>query len=218
MQIYRQPCSICEPLPSRVVLITGLSNPACCCLHPQLRSFLDSLSFPAEQKVSKNFPFTECLTATSMESSGWNQPKCGDVSIIRASLSNAYQFTFTYGSREFARQAVLHWRQLRQLSGRLLVITGSCGLDLVERLEEQTGWGGHPIENGRTLRVLALGPVARKSRLPVVTAIQGQRDWISKVFYRQAKTSIAKVGHMDYWTSDRIKEMANQWLVDNTSV
>ncbi len=218
MQIYRQPCTICEPLPCRVVLITGLSNPACCCLHPQLRRFLDSLHVPTEQKVYKNFPFTDCLSTTATKSNGWHRPECGGVSIVRASLSNGYQFGWFYGSRAFKQRAVSHWRQMRDLSSRLLVITGSCGLDLVERLEEIIGSEAGTVGNAKVLRVLALGPVVRKSRLSIVTAVQGQRDWISKVFYRQSNTSVANVGHMDYWISDQIKEMANQWLVDNTSV
>lgn len=212
MQIYRQPARPYALADCRVALITGLSNRRCCCLHPQLQNFLQRLEVAEECKLYQNFPFAKCLKAAPVETS---EPRdhCGEVPLWAACWANAQQYGRVFRSQNFLADAAPHWDGLRLATRKLLVVTGSCGLDLVRRLEFSLDLARRPF----TLRVLALGPVAKPPAWEGVTVVQGSRDWITRMIYGQGEIVVPDVGHMDYWINANVQEIAQRWLADNIS-
>jgi len=181
----------------KVVLLSGLSDPATCALSAVQRQFLAALRVPETWKVYWNFPYVPCPESRPLPPPLW-----------RASWHNLRQFVLA-SRQAYRRAARRHWEALRSSTEDLVVIALSCGLEIVNACLSDVG--GCP-----RVRLVALGPVAwRIPRIPHVL-IQGERDYISKVFFRKVDMVLPGVGHLAYFQHPRVLHFVNEYLCGNT--
>ncbi|MEA2337706.1 MAG: hypothetical protein QOE82_1713, partial [Thermoanaerobaculia bacterium] len=102
----------------KVVLLSGLADPGTCALSPIQRRFLDAIDAPAESKVYLNFPYVSS-TRPRVHPPLW-----------LASIRNYAQF-LRASKPAYRDRARLHWRALLESTESLVVITGSCGLEIL---------------------------------------------------------------------------------------
>lgn len=175
----------------KVVLLSGLSDPASTALSRSQQAFLDRLDLPAANRVDANFPY---LPADRREQRA--------VPIVVASWRNFRQF------REAARppyrdRATMHWDALARSCDGLLVITLSCGLEILNACLQ----AGH---RPRAIDVVALGPVAW-GRPPVShLLVRGERDRIANPWFRECDLRLPGVGHLDYLQSPAVLELVRE--------
>jgi hypothetical protein len=182
----------------KIVIVTGLSDPNSCRLTEAQLSLINLPALPPDSVVTENFPFVQ-QPEGSMSSR----------SLAQASLANGLQFfrTWTAGYRNLA---AVHWASLLQSVDHLLVVAGSCGIQLVTSCPAIQ-------QAADKVRLLALGPVGtRQPRLSTVL-VQGQRDWLSRSFFPRPDLIVARVGHLDYWENSLVRELVDQWLRDRIS-
>ncbi len=187
--IISQPPLIHPMTPAKVVLLSGLSDPANCGLSEIQRHFLGSLQIPESWKVYWNFPYVPGPHR-------WRPPP-----LWLASMRNLRQFVLAScpGYRDAARR---HWRALADSAGRLLVITLSCGLEIINHCLG-------PADASRSLHILALGPVAWRTPAVAHTLVQGSQDFVSRLFFRKSQVRVDGIGHLNYLQHERIWNLAN---------
>jgi hypothetical protein len=176
--------------PLKVVLLSGLSDPSTCALSAAQTRFLASLAAPEESKIYWNFPY--------LPSPGARR----DPPLWLASLRNLRQFL--QASRPAYRA---HWHALAASAESLVVITGSCGLEIFNHCLE----AGDPVGH-----LFALGPVARARPAVPHTLVQGTRDPFSRVFFRKCDVELPGVGHMTYLGDSRVQRLVNDYLCSST--
>lgn len=168
-------------LPLQIAFLTGQSDPCGSALSPKQEAFLDALPAPDDWKVRVNFPYPEVT------------PPHRPAPLLRASWSNSRQFLVSRRS-SFRAQ---HQPPLLALLGRAertLLLTGSCGLELLANLDL-------PARDLGRLHVFAYGPVAWRRPACDLRQVRGRRDWVSRILSRVAPgSSDAWVagGHLDY--------------------
>ncbi|HVR39186.1 MAG TPA: hypothetical protein VMU84_08815 [Thermoanaerobaculia bacterium] len=174
----------------KVVWLSGLSDPATCALSAKQERFLDALDVPHESKIYWNFPYVPSTQA----------PR--EVPLWLASLRNAHQFISA--SRPAYRNAARrHWRALADSTDALFVITGSCGLEILNHCIDET-------DADRIVRVIALGPVARTRPNVPCTLVRGTNDPISKFYFPDCDVVLHGAGHMSYLDDPRVVQLVNQ--------
>ncbi|MEO8268345.1 MAG: hypothetical protein ABI557_01420 [Aureliella sp.] len=155
--------------------------------------------------VTCNFPFVSC------QSSRVGHRR--QVSLPMASLNNGWQYLQS-GRSSYRRLALRHWEPLLNSTEQLLLVTGSCGLQLaLEGLQVTSA------ELDR-VQVLALGPVANQARARSsmhLLTIQGERDWLSRHFF-SADVLVPGVGHLEYWSNECVHKVATDWVLNKISV
>jgi hypothetical protein len=176
----------------KLVFISGLSDPTTCALSEQQRRFLASLAMEESAKVYANFPFFPCADRPYRMPPLW-----------LASWRNFQAFRRAC-SEKYLRLASPHWQALRASSDELLVVTLSCGLEIVNRLHERNP--GPPLE------VVALGPVAWRRPTGTHTLVQGSWDWISARFFAAPDVTISGLGHMSYLADCRVMALIQERL------
>lgn len=177
--------------PLKVVLLTGLSDPTTCALSAAQTRFMASLAAPETAKIYWNFPY--------LPSSQTRR----DPPLWLASIRNFRQFF--QASRPVYRE---HWRALAASAESLVVITGSCGLEIFNHCREARDPVGH---------VFALGPVARARPAVPHTLVRGTRDPFPRVFFRKCDVELSGVGHMNYLDDSRVQRLINDYLCSSTS-
>ena len=196
MSLLRNPPANHPPSDVKVAIVTGLSNPRSTRLSAVQHTFLDTLPVPEPYKVRSNFPFVET-----------RRPK-HEPSLLAASWNNGYQFASSL-RRRFRKEAKPHWQALCDSTDRLLIITGSCGQQLIDALED--------CDRLPNVAVLALGPVRLRSSRFVATKILGSRDWIARWFTPNCDHLVPGVGHLDYWKHETVIGIATTWTQNNLS-
>jgi hypothetical protein len=189
---------------SKVVLLSGLADPATCALSPIQRRFLDAIDAPAESKVYWNFPYVPST-----------RPRAHPP-LWLASIRNYAQF-LRASKPAYRDRARVHWRALLESTESLVVITGSCGLEILNHCVED---GDDCVDGGsagRIAHVFALGPVARARPNAPHTIVQGTRDPITKLYFRSGDVALPGVGHMKYLEDSRALELVNTFLCNSTS-
>lgn len=222
MKILRNPPATHLFTPVKIAIVTGLSDPCHCRLSPCQWDLLQRLDVPEEWKIYQNFPFVGSETdansppatpqTTRERTSDYSAASSSNtlVSLVRASLANGCQF----GESHFAHYrmaAAPHWNALRQSTEQLLLITGSCGLQLA-----YAGLDALSPKHAE-VRILALGPVAFHRPNCSVTSIQGTHDYISRIFLRKADQKVKRLAHLEYWQNAEVREMIRRWLFNNIS-
>jgi hypothetical protein len=158
--------------------ITGHSVPGCTGLSSQQRDFQRATGITAERWIPYNFPWVET----------WPFPE--PVPLIEASISNVRHYlasrrkAFTLAHRDSVSQ-------LLAPHDKILLLAGSCGLELFNNLELP------PVLRQR-IHLFAYGPVSRKT--PEVASyclVQGQRDWLSRVHHSRVHHRFA-CRHLEY--------------------
>ena len=176
----------------RVAILTGRADPARTGLAPVQAAFLAAVTPSDAEALDTGFPF---LPQALPE---------GPVPLPLAAWRNARQW------RAARRGTIAHGDRIGALlraSGRLAIVTASCGLDILAAC-----WPG-PAP--RTTLVLALGPVTRdRPHLPgarVVTLV-GRRDLISRAMHRAPTDHAPPCGHMGYWTCPETRTLVADLL------
>lgn len=196
--IYAQASVEYPYTPVKLVFLTGLSNPANCKLSDVQEEFMASLEFPESWKVYRNFPWTDGKDE-------WLSPP-----LWRASFHNGWQFLLA-STPLFRRIASSHWHNMLRSTEHLLVIAGSCGLQIANCLLAS------PMSCRTQINLLGIGPVAW--RIPRINYrfIQSNNDYLSRLFFRKVERRLAGSGHMKYLEDQRMKELTEQWISDSIS-
>lgn len=196
--IYSQPPTNHPVTPVKIALLTGLSNPWNCALSDVQRDFLASLHLPESWKVYRNFPWT----------TGGDVPAA--TPLWRASFHNAWQF-LAASTPLYRRLGRTHWEALVHSTDHVVVLAGSCGLQIANCLLTEC-----PARATR-IDILGFGPVAWR-RPPVKhRLVQNRGDAISRCFFRKAEDVLAGAGHMNYLEDPRLTEIAEQWILSSIS-
>jgi hypothetical protein len=130
---------------------------------------------------------------------------------LAASLRNVVQVFWSFASTRYqsiVRQTLQ--RAIDTTERRLLLITGSCGLQLAVR-----AWPDLRIPAALEVRIVALGPACfgRLRLAPAaITVLQGGHDGWSRLFYRGPVDARLPCGHLDYWTSPEVREIVAKLL------
>lgn len=190
--------------PKRLVLISGLSNPQDCRLRCEQSAFLSRVACGVPW-VDRNFPFVDLPSIVD-----------ASFSLPRASWNNLHQY-FCFRSRDWLRRAWPHWQALRESCEELLIVTLSCGLELVTRmLIEERLVSSRDRELPHRIRsvpqVLALGPVASTQLEGSVECLKGRKDWVSRWYGPAATQWFNDLRHLDYFESDSVTESVRQWV------
>jgi hypothetical protein len=194
MIIYHPPVLL-PYTPVKVAFLTGLSNPASCSLSRAYQQFLFHLGCPEAWKIYLNFPYIPSADDTEDEEK---------VSLLNASMANFRQFLGA-PSPQYRESAQRHLTSLCASADALFLVVGSCGLEILNQ-----AWTG-AIDCDR-VRIVALGPVARRRPCASCTLIQGAHDYISRLFFREVDVVLPNVGHMDYVTDRRVFELVSRSL------
>lgn len=177
--------------PMKIVLLTGLSDPSTCALSAAQMRFLASLAAPESAKLYWNFPYLASANTRR------------DPPLWLASIRNAEQFL-----RASRREYREHWQALASSAESLIVITGSCGLEIFNHCV---------AANDPVRHVFALGPVAWRRPSVPHTLIRGTRDPFSWAFFRKCDVELSGVGHMNYLDDSRVQRLVNDYLCSSTS-
>ena len=187
------------PALTRLVWLSGRSDPTSVALSPPQRGLLEHCRrvSPALDIVTSNFPY------------------CGErhwkpVPLPLAAWRNGAQFLSARWPKN-AAHARTAWRAVCAGASRVLVITGSCGAELLRTVEPAT-------PAGVTVLSLGLGPVAWSAPRSLALAIVGSRDRIAKPFVAAWRSPrpifVQGIGHMDYLESADVHHCVGQWIVD----
>ena len=174
----------------RVLLCTGQSSFKSSALSLEQLSFLETAA-PTECSVlSMGFPFD-----SSFDGAGFRE-----VGMVSASWRNARQVYWSMFSPVY-REAIARRFQavIGATSRRLIIVTGSCGLQLVN-----VAWPKLQIPTELRIDLVALGPACfGELRMPV-TVVRGRRDIWSRMLYRGRVDHVCAGGHLDYWGAGRL--------------
>jgi hypothetical protein len=192
--------------PLKIAILSGLSDPSTCALSEIQRDFLDRLDAPKSAKIDRNFPYVDSATPQRTPP------------LWLASWRNTQQFLGA-SKPAYIDRARLHWRALRDSADALLVITLSCGLEILRHCVDAD-------DAHRSIHVLALGPVARAVPPLPCTLVQGRRDPITRAFFTApsngaatshiTRIALPDLDHLHYLKSNAVLNLANELLCGNT--
>lgn len=192
-----------------VAILTGQSNPRRPRLSHSQQALLDAIDLPEASKVRSPFLFVPVgddgdapRHAGDADGDGVRTP------LWLASLRNLRQFSLASTPR-FARIARARWHAFLAERPALLLITGSCGLQLFNALHAANASSGQPAS---IRHVFALGPVAWCRPAVSHTLIQGEADGWSRLFFRDVDVTVPRLGHMGYFDDPTIPALINEHL------
>lgn len=177
--------------PYLLSFITGQSDPRGNALSPQQNAFLGQMPAPEENKLRLNFPWRP------------DTPPWRDTPLVPASFYNFRQFC----QAQFPAFARRHRADLEAWSTQAekhLVFAGSCGLELLCRLEP-------PKELWQKIYVFAYGPCVFKMPPCHVVTVQGRHDWISKPYLWKPDVKVA-ASHLDYLEDAEVLALAKTFV------
>ena len=177
----------------KIVLMSGLSDPESCHLSIEQISFLEKLNVTPQERILTNFPYLKEPQAEHQKTS-----------LLKASLNNGRQY-LSAGKPPYKESAIRHWQALVESCEELIVVTLSCGLEIFN-VCCSTG-----IQAAK-LKVLALGPVARKRPIVPHQLVRGSRDFVSLPFFPKVDMILPKVGHMNYLESETVLQLVQELL------
>ncbi|WAC19251.1 hypothetical protein OVA24_18660 [Luteolibacter sp. SL250] len=160
-----------------VAFLTGQSDPRTSALSPVQQRFLDQSPVTPEQRLDLNFPYR-------------NAGRWSETNLLRASFNNARQYLACRrpSFAETHRPSVVG---AFGSTGKVVILAGSCGLELLVNLRLPEGVV-------RRLHVFAYGPVSRSlPRCASLVTVRGNRDLISRWWHPRVDHVIS-CGHMDY--------------------
>jgi len=177
--------AVWTPFTHRLLLLTGQSNLRSSRLSHAQTEFLSSLAPLPIKAVAAGFPFDE--------TSAPNRP----ASLLEASFHNARQYLWARSDPAYGRSVAEALQPiLASASKGILLVTGSCGLQILE-----AAWPHLRRTPGVRIEILALGPVGSSPDFGEAgfSAVQGSGDLWSRMLYRGPVAHHTKCGHMDYW-------------------
>ncbi|HEU0120186.1 MAG TPA: hypothetical protein VFQ91_06645 [Bryobacteraceae bacterium] len=201
MKAYRPlPATGCllAPCAARVLLLTGQSSARSSALSPAQSAFLAAVSPPGCTVTYSGFPYHTALLADPYD----------DAPMVAASLRNARQVQRSMTSSSFRTIVAARLAQaLAMTRDRLILLTGSCGLELAN-----AAWPLLPAYSAH-VQIIALGPTCfGHLRLPSLTVLQGRRDLWSRLLYRGPVHASPDCGHLEYWGSAEVQTLVRSAL------
>jgi hypothetical protein len=176
----------------KVAVMSGLSDPTTCALSAIQRRFMAAVQVHEEWKVYWNFPYVPC------------DRERRDPPLWLASVRNGWQYLLA-SSPDYRAAARRHWRALAESAERLVVVTLSCGLEILNHVLG-------PEDERKPLDVIALGPVASGPPRAPTTLVQGTADYVSRLFFRRRDVSLPGVQHLEYFPHPQVLELTNRRL------
>lgn len=169
------------------VLLTGLSSFRSAELSSEQFEFLRAVTPINTKIVTSNFPYHADFLEKTPSSS----------TLLVASLLNTAQFILAGFSSRYGKIIANRLNHLfEQSQGNLVIITGSCGLSLLNAALPYLR-----IAHPEKLMIIALGPVCFRLK-PYsfkLYQIRGLRDWVSKLANTGKIDYFVNCGHLDYY-------------------
>jgi hypothetical protein len=187
-----------RPVDNRLVLLTGQSARHCT-LSAEQEDFLKSIAPADFDIVLSGWPYHPHLLGEPYE----------PPSLVAASIRNAAQEARTLAVPRYRTYVAATIQPIVAATRRkLVIVTGSCGLELLNAAG---------IADWADLTVIALGPVCiRPLRIPSckLHALRGRRDFWSRMLYRHTIDAECGCGHLDYYADPEVRDIAKAWLAD----
>jgi hypothetical protein len=194
--IHVAPTAVHPWSPSKLVWLSGASDPRTCALSSAQLDLLESCG-PTDV-CARNFPYVEPRRWAGRRPPG----------LLLASTSNVLQFALA-STPLFRRATGRHWAALCASTQQLLVVAGSCGAQFLRQLEPIT-----PLDVA--LHSLALGPVAWRAPRSLELAVIGGRDRIARIVEGMPRAvevvRPAGVGHMGYLADESVRRVVREWV------
>ena len=185
--------SLVTPAGVRLLLLTGQSSFRSARLEPEQSAFLRAIAPPDATIVDAGFPFHPAMLDDA--------PPPG---MVAASWRNLLQVLWSVASPRYQTSVARTLQQAVDATEiELLLVTGSCGLQIANRV-----WPRLVIPPGLRIRAVALGPACfgRLRLAPArVAVVQGTRDGWSRLFFRGRIDARVPCGHLDAWTSPAVR-------------
>ena len=89
-------------------------------------------------------------------------------------------------------------------SERLILLTGSCGLQLANDV-----WTLLRLPVSLRMDVIALGPACFDELRSPAVVVQGRGDGWSRLFYRGRVDHHCECGHLEYWESHEARKLVS---------
>lgn len=182
--------SLIGPATNRLALLTGQSVPSNTVLSPRQIAFLHAVAPPGVEILAHGFPFLR-----SHETDIYREPW-----LAVAAVNNARQYLAASLSRRFQDEILARLDELfAKTEETLLIITGSCGLRLLDAAWPRLTRGSRPYH------VVALGPASNgRNGIPKgnLTTVRGARDGWSSMLFHGPIDHYVPCRHLDYWTCD----------------
>ena len=190
--------AVLTPEESRVVLLTGQSSFTSSALSLAQLAFLESVAPEGCPAVDRGFPFDPAFDG----------PGFADTGVVAASWRNARQVCWSLCSRNF-QDAVARRLQMviDATRRRLVIITGSCGLQLAN-----TAWPRLRMPPNLRVDVIALGPACFGTPRLRAYVVQGRWDAWSRLFYGNRVDHVCNCSHLDYWESQEVRVLVRGLL------
>jgi len=187
------------PAMDRLVLLTGQSSFMSSALRAEQMDFLQAVAPPGARVCLLGFPWHHGL-ATPHDAPN----------LLAASWRNGQQWWWTRRRGRFTDLlSGIVARLRRHTAQRLLVVTGSCGIQLLAAALHGMDGPGPPIS------VFALGPVGAAPApgcLAGLEVVQGSQDGWSRLLWRGAVDHRPRCGHLDYYRDAATREAARRFL------
>lgn len=193
LQAAKEPVA---PAEVRVALLTGQSSFQSSTLSPAQLQFLTVIAPKNAAILPIGFPFDFAFQGAGFR----------ETSLAGASCRNARQVVWALRSLAFQQVVAQRLHALiTATSQRLILITGSCGLQLAN-----AAWPALPA--GPRVDVIALGPACFGTlRVPAIV-VQGRADHWSRLFYRGRVDHRPACGHLEYWNSAEVRALVKGLL------
>ncbi|WP_158658169.1 hypothetical protein [Agarilytica rhodophyticola] len=180
----------------QVAFITGKSNPKSWCLSPPQKKFINSLGLKKEEISLLNFPY--CKSSETFK----------PVNIVQASYENIKIFCFSQ-TKVYRQKYLSSVREFLDNTSYTLLISGSCGLELLSNLRL-------PKSYQNKIHIFAYGPVSIKMPPANSILVQGEKDWISRIFFKEVDFLVPG-GHMSYMDQEEVIDICRQYILKTKS-
>ncbi|QDV05953.1 hypothetical protein Poly30_14560 [Planctomycetes bacterium Poly30] len=181
--------------PVKIGWLSGVSRPRTNVLSADQLALVQSLPGAADWKLRTNFPY-------GLHPS--TKPEFRRTPLLLASAVNLGRFAAA--SQPLPRRSTrAAWRALRASCERLLLVTNSCGSQIVASLE-----GRDP--SSAPLHLFSLGPVDWGCARLDQVRVRGSLDRIRTPRRSSSDVIVDGVGHMDYARSTEVRALAIQWV------
>jgi hypothetical protein len=177
---------------TRVALLTGQSSFASSALSAAQIGFLRAVAPAGASVLEMGFPFD----------SGFCGGGFREVGMVAASARNARQVGWALRSARFRAVVARRLEELLAGSARLILITGSCGLQIAN-----SAWPA-----GGQAEVVALGPACFGTLRVPARVVQGRADGWSRLFYRGRVDRYCDCGHLGYWEAGDVQAVVAEWV------
>jgi|GEM_PF-1803702 len=187
---------------TRICLLTGQSSFTSSALPADKLTFLSAVTSAEAVLTPTGFPWHDSLSKQQSRAPG----------LFGASLRNVQQVIWVRYNKDFRNAlSAIVGTLLERTEERLLLVTGSCGVDLLSHALSLLPTGGPQIW------ALILGPTGRlpaDGRITRSLVIQGHRDIWSRLLWRGPVHVRPDCGHLDYYRNCDVITAASAFFAE----